>query len=189
MGPACSLEREVADRQQRGDVEPVVLVDHRVDVLGHVPQVGHDAGFVERGQVDVSQLAVATQRLGLPLLVPVVQVARPPAGGEALVGQRGSPPDLGADELVGGRPVRAGHVERLRLVVHEPVDDGERQPIEQEPVPAEGLGEPSVERIGEQLLHGPAHRRRCMCLVLLPRSRIGCVPGDGHGFPPARLAP
>ena len=107
---------------------------------GRRREVFAEGGIVEFGQRHIRQLAVPGDRVGLPLVVPVGEILPPQLCLPHLGGYPETAPELGVQLVGRHRTVGAGHVERLWLVISEPVDHPHRQSIEQQPVAAEGPG-------------------------------------------------
>ena len=190
------VEQEVAHRDERVCVVAVVLVHHLAHVIDARVDVRLQLRVVERRQVHVER-AMAGDRRRLQLVVPTAHRVAPDALLEGLRGDAGAATELGPDPLGVLGPVRTGQVERLRLVVGEPVDARHREAVEQHAVAAERLLEPAVEPRGVRVLQHRGLRHRVVGAVLLPgpgprrrpvqcRTHCALLPGGGrpHPVPP-----
>jgi hypothetical protein len=157
----------------------MVLVHHLRQVHPHEVEVFDEFCVAEFGNVGIAEFAVASDRERSKFVVPEIEIASPALDSEALLGERRSPTELRPDVLRAHWPVGSWHVERLRLVIDEPVHLGHRKPVEQHAVSVERLREPPIESIGIELCHHGGLRSRHVRGVLLPGPRCRWCP-VGH---------
>ena len=188
----AAWSRKSPTGHERVHVVAVVLVHHLAHVVDARLDVRLQLRVVERGQVHVER-AMAGDRRRLQLVVPATHRVAPDALLEGLRGDAGAAAELGADPLGVLGPVRTGQVERLRLVVGEPVDARHREAVEQHAVAAERLLEPAVEpgrvRVLQQSRSAPPGCGRCPAARALAPAASSPVWNSLRSPPRRRTAP